>query len=133
MENGINIFLELFFTLIRVAFPNFILVLDIGISWEGSSKADYAKAYFEDILSFVYVHDIWGNGSFCIKVEQGVMISRDVENLALEKIMKEEHDFFEVSSFFFFLMSLGVMVTVDDVSSNEAVVEVQAVVSNMGC
>lgn len=60
------------------------------------------------------------------------MISRDVEDLALEKVLKEEHDFFEIGSFFLFLMGLGVVITVDDISSDEAIVEMQPVVSHMG-
>lgn len=59
------------------------------------------------------------------------MVPWNEKDLALEEIVKEEEDFFEGLGFFFFIVSLTVLITVDYISTYDAVIEVKTVTSDV--
>jgi len=73
------------------------------------------------------IDDIWRDMTSAVNKGLRIVVTRNVDNFALEQIMQKQQNFIASLLLFLFRVSFIVMVTVNNVATHETVVEVKRI------
>ena len=132
-EYSIYIFFEFLFGLVGVAIPDFIGKIHIRVARKGASKSNNTQTHFKDKLLLVNVEDIGGDVLLAVEVGEGIVVARDENDFALKEIVQKEENILTGFKLFLFIVGFFVVIAVDNITPNEAVVKMKGIAADSFC